>query len=115
MQVGNQTVDITLPKLKQAAKDVVKVISTIITDLSAIKDKIDFDDFEGSFACVDRIIEMINILQGNLKYIFLTHCQGDHIAGVKELREKMGGKVLIHRLDEEGLRTPNINLAISSV
>ena len=31
---------------------------------------------------VDRIIEMINILQGNLKYIFLTHCHGDHIAGV---------------------------------
>ena len=59
MQVGNQTVDITLPKLKQAAKDVVKVISTIITDLSAIKDKIDFDDFEGAFACVDRIIELI--------------------------------------------------------
>ena len=59
MQVGNQTVDITLPKLKHAAKDVVKVISMLITDLSAIKDKIDFDDFEGAFACVDRIIELI--------------------------------------------------------
>ena len=59
MQVGNQTVDITSSKLNQAAKDVVKVINTIITDLSAIKNKIDFDDFEGAFACVDRIIEMI--------------------------------------------------------
>lgn len=60
MQVGDQTVDITLPKLNQAAKDVVKVISTIITDLSALKDnEIDFDDFEGAFACVDRVIEMI--------------------------------------------------------
>lgn len=59
---------------------------------------------------VDRIIEMINILQGNLKYIFLTHCHGDHIAGVKELREKMGGKVLIHRLDVEGLNNKEINL-----
>lgn len=59
---------------------------------------------------VDRIIEMINILQGNLKYIFLTHCHGDHIAGVKELREKMGGKVLIHRLDAEGLNNKEINL-----
>ena len=59
---------------------------------------------------VDRIVEMINILQGNLKYIFLTHCHGDHIAGVKELREKMGGKVLIHRLDAEGLNNKEINL-----
>ena len=60
MQVGDQTVNISLPKLKQAAKDVVKVISTIITDLSALKDnEIDFDDFEGAFACVDRVIEMI--------------------------------------------------------
>ena len=59
---------------------------------------------------VDKIIEMINILQGNLKYIFLTHCHGDHIAGVKELREKMGGKVLIHRLDAEGLNNKEINL-----
>ena len=59
---------------------------------------------------VDKIIEMINILQGNLKYIFLTHCHGDHIAGVKELREKMGGKVLIHRLDVEGLNNKEINL-----
>ena len=59
---------------------------------------------------VDRIIEMINILQGNLKYIFLTHCHGDHIAGVKELREKMCGKVLIHRLDAEGLNNKEINL-----
>ena len=24
---------------------------------------------------VDRLVEMINILQGKLKYIFLTHCR----------------------------------------
>ena len=36
---------------------------------------------------VDKIIEMINTLSGKLKYIFLTHCHGDHIAGVNELRE----------------------------
>lgn len=50
---------------------------------------------------VDKIIEMINILQGHLKYIFLTHCHGDHIGGVTELKEKMGGKVIIHRDDCE--------------
>ena len=37
---------------------------------------------------VDKIVEMIDMMQGKLKYIFLTHCHGDHIAGVNELREK---------------------------
>lgn len=59
---------------------------------------------------VDRIIEMINILGGRLKYIYLTHCHGDHIGGVTSLREKMGGKILIHRDDAEGLNDKNINL-----
>ena len=59
---------------------------------------------------VDRIIEMINILKGNLKYIFLTHCHGDHIGGVTELKKQVGGKVLIHRADAEGLNNPKINL-----
>ena len=60
---------------------------------------------------VDKIIEMINILNGKLKYIYLTHCHGDHIAGVSELKEKMGGKILIHRFDSEGLNDVNINLS----
>ena len=59
---------------------------------------------------VDKIIEMINILKGKLKYIYLTHCHGDHIAGVPELKEKMGGKVLIHRDECEGLNNKKINL-----
>ena len=41
---------------------------------------------------VDKIIEMINTLKGELKYIFLTHCHGDHIAGVNELRDIMRWK-----------------------
>ena len=51
---------------------------------------------------VDRIIEMINILKGNLKYIFLTHCHGDHIGGVTELKKQgvrklcYGGPVEFH-------------------
>ena len=31
---------------------------------------------------VDKIEEMINILDGKLKYIYLTHCHADHILGV---------------------------------
>ena len=58
----------------------------------------------------NKIAEMIDILQGKLKYIYLTHCHGDHIAGVAQLKEKCGGTVLIHRYDSEGLNNPEINL-----
>ncbi len=59
---------------------------------------------------VDRIVEMIKILKGNLKYIYLTHCHGDHIMGVTELKERCGGKILIHRDDSKGLNDSKINL-----
>ncbi len=52
--------------------------------------------------CVDpggepeKIIEMLDTLGiDNLKYIYLTHCHGDHFGGILELKEKKGGKVLI--------------------
>ncbi len=60
---------------------------------------------------VDKIVELVNILEGNLKYIYLTHCHGDHIAGVKELKDRVGGKILIHRTDAIGLNDKNINLS----
>ncbi len=59
---------------------------------------------------VDKIIEMLDILKANLKYIYLTHCHGDHIGGTRELQEKRGGKILIHRFDAEGLTNPDISL-----
>lgn len=61
---------------------------------------------------VDKIEDLIkNVFKGSLKYIYLTHCHGDHIAGVNELRNKCGGKVLIHRYDAEGLNNVDINLS----
>ncbi|MCI8411339.1 MAG: MBL fold metallo-hydrolase [Clostridia bacterium] len=59
---------------------------------------------------VEEIEKMIKILNGKLKYIYLTHCHGDHILGVTELKNRCGGKVLIHRNDSEGLNDKNINL-----
>lgn len=59
---------------------------------------------------VDKIIEMIDILGGNLKYIYLTHCHGDHIGGVAELHQKKGGRIVIHRDDADGLNNPDINM-----
>lgn len=59
----------------------------------------------------NKILEMLDALQANVKYILLTHCHGDHIAGVKELKEKCGGKVLIYIEDAPGLKDPLINLS----
>ncbi len=52
-----------------------------------------------------------NVLKGNLKYIYLTHCHGDHIGGVSKLKETCGGKILIHRKDSKGLNDKTINLS----
>ena len=30
---------------------------------------------------VEQIIDLIEIMNGKLKYIYLTHCHGDHIGG----------------------------------
>ena len=60
---------------------------------------------------VDKIVEMLNTIQAKLKYIVLTHCHGDHIGGVQKIKEKYGGKILIHRIDAIGLKDININLS----
>lgn len=60
---------------------------------------------------VDKIEELINIMEGKLKYIYLTHCHSDHILGVTELKNRCHGKILIHRDDSEGLNQPEINLS----
>ncbi len=58
----------------------------------------------------ERIEELLDILGAKVKYIYLTHCHGDHIGAVEKLKNRRGGKVLIHRDDYEGLRNPKINL-----
>lgn len=59
---------------------------------------------------VEKIIEMLDILQAKLKYIYLTHCHGDHIGGVKELKEKYGGQIIAERNAAENLMNLQINL-----
>lgn len=59
----------------------------------------------------ERIIELLNILKAELKYIFLTHCHADHTGGINELKKEKGGKILISRDDSEGLYNQEISLA----
>ena len=58
----------------------------------------------------DKIIEMLDVLSAKVKYIYLTHCHGDHIGAVNDVKEKKGGKILIHRYDAEGLYNDSISL-----
>lgn len=59
----------------------------------------------------EKIAEVLEILNANLKYIFVTHCHADHIGGIGKLKELKGGKILISRDDSEGLYNEEISLA----
>ena len=61
---------------------------------------------------VDKIVEMLDILQAKLKYIYLTHCHGDHIGGVNELKQRYGGQIVAHRLAAENLINTDTNLTL---
>lgn len=58
----------------------------------------------------ETIIEMLNILEAKLKYIYLTHCHGDHTGAVTELKNRCGGKILIHRTESENINNPEVTL-----
>ncbi len=58
----------------------------------------------------EKIIEMLNILEAKLKYIYITHCHGDHTGAVNEVKEKCGGKILISRTESENINNPRVTL-----
>lgn len=58
----------------------------------------------------ERIIKMAKILGIDLKYIVLTHCHADHIGAVPEIKEALGGKILIHALERDSLDNPEETL-----
>ena len=58
----------------------------------------------------DSIVDMLNILEAKVKYIYLTHCHSDHIGALNDIKEICGRKVLIHRKESENLNNSDINL-----
>lgn len=60
---------------------------------------------------LEKIIEMLRILEAKVKYIYLTHCHADHIEAVNPLQEAVGGTILIHRKEAENLNKDSVNLA----
>ncbi len=60
---------------------------------------------------VDTILDYIRENGLNIKYLILTHGHGDHIGGLKELKEKLNAKIAIHEEDAEMLKDASKNLS----
>ncbi len=53
---------------------------------------------------VKQILDIIKYNEAIVEYIVLTHCHGDHVAGVVELKNETQAKICIHVLDADGLK-----------
>ena len=60
---------------------------------------------------LEKITEMLDILEAKLKYIYLTHCHADHIGAAAGLHTNYGAKILIHRNGATNLENEETVLA----
>lgn len=58
-----------------------------------------------------QILNMLDIMGVNVKYIVLTHCHFDHITKAETIKSLKGGKILVSRDDYDGLMDSYINLS----
>lgn len=58
-----------------------------------------------------EIVSDLNKNNIQVEYIVLTHGHGDHIGGVKELKEKLKAPVVIHNEDADMLQDASLNLS----
>lgn len=56
---------------------------------------------------IDKITEVLNLMEAKLKYIYITHCHIDHILMANELKNKYNAKILAHRICAENLKNPD--------
>lgn len=59
----------------------------------------------------DKILDAINTLKLNIKYIVNTHGHADHIGANKELGEVLHAPLAIHADDQAMLTSPTLNLS----
>lgn len=55
------------------------------------------------------ILRTIQELQGEVKYIVLTHGHGDHIGAVEALKSATGGKIIAFESEQDMLLNPDYN------
>lgn len=62
-------------------------------------------------AGIDKIINFIENAQIKLKYVILTHCHVDHIAGTRMLKKEYPKvQIVINEEDKDGLADSSINM-----
>ncbi|SDK55943.1 MBL fold metallo-hydrolase [Natronincola ferrireducens] len=59
----------------------------------------------------DKIVKILKDNELQLKYIILTHGHGDHIGGLRELKQKTNAPIYIHRDDLYLLQDKNKNFS----
>lgn len=60
---------------------------------------------------IDKIVNFIENMQIKLKYIILTHCHVDHVAGLRALKKEYPrAQIIINVEDAEGLADASINM-----
>ena len=60
---------------------------------------------------IDKIVNFIENMQIKLKYIILTHCHVDHVAGLRTLKKEYPrAQIIINVEDAEGLADASINM-----
>lgn len=61
-------------------------------------------------AGIDKIVKFIENAQIKLKYVILTHCHVDHIAGLRDLRREYPRiEIIINEADKTGISDSSIN------
>lgn len=60
--------------------------------------------YHGQAGAIVKRLYRCGIAPRDVSLILLTHAHHDHFGGVRELRERMGAKVAVHRLDADALR-----------
>lgn len=60
---------------------------------------------------IDKIYNYIENLNAKLKYVILTHCHGDHTAGLKELKRNYPKvKIVINEIEKNNLIDDTVNM-----
>lgn len=60
---------------------------------------------------IDKIYNYVENMNINLKYVILTHCHGDHTAGLKELKRNYPRiKIVINEDEKDALTDDTINM-----